>query len=121
MRLPVIYSGFRRVRDLARQYLVDTPAVEIDDLEKPAFRLDAIADIEYRAELLQQETGQGLVLPRRRQGDLEQRRELDGRHPAQDQIRAVAGLHPNAGIFSSAKPAIEIRRLLVSNHDKAVA
>lgn len=38
----------------------------------PAFRLDAIADIGYRAELLEQEAGQGLVLPRRRQRDLQQ-------------------------------------------------
>src|SRR6478735_5714536 len=33
-----------RFRDPARQHLVDAAAVEIDDLEKPTFRLDAIAD-----------------------------------------------------------------------------
>ena len=43
--------------------------------------------------MAEQETRNGLIVTGRRQRDLEQRRELDGRHPARDQIRAVVALH----------------------------
>lgn len=60
-----------------RQHLVDATSVEINDFEAPTESIDVLTDIRDSAELQEQKTRNGLILPRNRQRDLEQLRELD--------------------------------------------
>jgi hypothetical protein len=76
-----------------RKHLVDTTPVEIDDFETPPVSIDVLADIRDSAEFLQQETGNGPILPGGRKRDLEQFGKFDGRHPAGDQIGPVVTFH----------------------------
>jgi len=52
-----------------------------------------LTDIRDSAELLEQKPRNGLILPRGRQRDLEQLRELDRRHPARNEIRSIVAFH----------------------------
>ena len=62
--------------------LVDAAAVEVDDLEAPALRIDRLAGRRQMVEMRQQVAGDGLVVPALRQVDAEMVGHLVGRHVA---------------------------------------
>jgi hypothetical protein len=74
----------RSPRPSTRLAIAVSAARQIDDLEPPAAGFDLVADFRNGAEFLQQEAGEGLVGPRRRQRDAEQ-------------VEFGAGISPRSG------------------------
>ena len=79
--------------DLARQHLVDTAAIQIDDLETPAERFEDLSQTGQMAEFVDDQAGYGFVVPSLGKGDAELARHFVHGHPSRQKPGTVRAPH----------------------------
>jgi len=79
--------------DLARQHLVDTAAIQIDDLETPAERFEDLSQTGQMAEFVDDQAGYGFVVPSLGKGDAELVRHFVHGHPSRQKPGTVRAPH----------------------------